>query len=522
MNTNTITKLLTAVMFVVVSGFVKPVVATESTSPSIVLGGSKSDAELKQEERREADAACKEAQEEYKKGRDDAAGACESVVGADTSSKSRSSRADKKIDKKKACEDKIKQCEAMAAQTSSVSPISEDRDWQTYEIIRDAITEKDPEILARFGGAQAVAGGSCLVEVDSKEAQDIEKDRRDRRKDLKKDIEKIEDDAIKDKEDNDKELTRITKEIQELKRNNKETAAKADAKMSEELTQSQKDLVDSNVRIRKLTTDLTKKNDAVRAINFSFADKMLDTSTQKQNLRCKAVLETAKDCMIKSVKNQPKPDICKEFPVNIRSKGPKATAELKAQLKVVNEACYEKESRDLKKTQFDQQETLKRTNDEISELQSQLRDESERQRIQSQRSQQIREEAQREKNEADANLAEQISTLQNEQFQFSQKLQSKMIRSQERLQKLQQELAELEMEERTGRKSKTRLASRSVQKTKSALEDVKYQCQCEDNFDAKPEATKYGRGVCLTTKGTIPAGMSSPSQSGSSKPKTSK
>lgn len=453
------------------------------------------------EDRTAGDADCDEALTEYKKNVADADSACLSVVGSGSSGSSRYSGT---TDTRARCSDKIKECAQMAQQTSAQTAQEDGGMSSTLNIFRAVI-----------GGEESLglsSGNSCLVDLDSKEARDAEKEFRDRRKELDKEKKDIENDAIKDKEDNDKEITRITKEVQELQRNNKETLAKADVRMREQLNASQKDMVDSAARLRNLTTQISKKNDSVRALNFAYADRMLDTSTQKQNLRCKSALDQAKTCMIKSAKGI-KDEACKDFPFSIKSKGPKATAELKAQLQVVNDACYEKEEREKKRLNFDQQEQMKKVMDEMTELQAQAKEEGQRQQIQSENSTKISQEAEREKQEAEANMAQQIATLQGEMAQFAQKLEAKNFRSQERLKKLAEDLQKLELEEKTGKRSKTSLASTAVRKTEMDLSNVVAQCNCVEDIanapagkEAKDGSSAKSTKNCRALKNALPAG----------------
>lgn len=520
MNTNSIVKLFTLVSFFVVTGFTLNVQAADYKNQQECRRAEKKICEAKSDcmskkgdeyascaakcssqvedkcadypdkaDNEKGDGACEQAFKDYKEKMGDAQSACESVVGKSTTTK----------DAKKSCTDKIAACEEMATSTSTQTQQQDNGISSTINIFRSVISGADGEEAAE------VPSHSCLVDIDSKDARDAEKEFRDRRKELQDEKKKIEDEAIKDKEDNDKEITRITKEIQELQRNNKETLAKADVKMREQLNASQKDAVDSANRLRKLTTELKKKSDQARALNFSYADRMLDTSVQKQNLRCKAALDQAKSCMIKSAKGIADA-ACKDFPFTIKSKGPKATAELKAQLKVVNEACYEKEEREKKRLQFDQQEQMKRLMDEATELQAQAKEEGERQQIQSENSQKIQQEAEREKQEAQSNMAEQISTLQGEMAQFAQKLEAKNYRSQERLQKLAQDLQNLELEEKTGKRSKTKLASKAVREANMHLDAVKSQCDCNDDLTASDKASESRAKICAETKKTVPTG----------------
>lgn len=543
MNTNSIIKLCTAVGFFVVTVFGQPGFAADTPAATtggqqIVLGGN-SQTQAQQDADKEAratktcnsdsdlvkqyggskskcirceayggkgcddskdDSGCNDAYKAYQDSLADAQSACESVTGGSSTG----SRYSGSTDTRKKCSERIQECAQMAQQTSSQTEQGDNGMASTINIFR-AVVDGDSS-LGLSGGSQ------CLVDIDSKEARDAEKDFRDRRKELEKDKKEIENDAIKDKEDNDKEITRITKEVQELQRNNKETLAKADVRMREQLNQSQKDMVDSSARLRNLTTQISKKNDSVRQLNFAYADRMLDTSAQKQNLRCKSALDQAKSCMIKSAKGI-KDESCKDFPFTIKSKGPKATAELKAQLQVVNDACYEKEDREKKKLAFDQQEQMKRVNDEMSELQAQAKEEGQRQQIQSENSTKIQQEAEREKQEAQANMAEQIATLQGEMAQFAQKLELKNQKSQERLQKLAQDLQKLELEEKTGKRSKTSLASSAVRKTKLDVAEVITQCGCKEDIanaksgeEADKDASENGRKKCQALKRTLPSG----------------
>ncbi len=522
MNTNSITKFFTLVSIFVVTGFMTATTASAAQTkqqcetklkqaarascstefkgkPSEInacvanVDTSECDGLAGKEDIEKGDSACEQAYKEYNDKKGDAQSACESVVG-------------KSGDTKQKCSDKIKECANTAAATSSQTEQQDGGISSTLNIFRAVIG--GDESLGTTGAA------SCLVDIDSKEARDAEKEFRDRRKELTDEKKKIEDEAIKDKEENDKEITRITKEIQELQRENKKLLAEVDTKMREKSYDTQKELIAAGARLKDLTKQSSKVNDKIRALNFSYADRMLDTSAQKQNLRCKGALDTAKSCMIKSAKGIADP-ACKDFPFTIKSKGPKATAELKAQLQVVSDACYEKEERDKKKLQFDQQEQLTTLQRDLTSIQEQIEQEGKTQQTNSENSQKIQQEAEREKQEAQANLAEQTATLQGEMAQFAQKLQLKSQKAQERLQKLTQDLQTLELEEKTGKRSKTKLAARAISQTNSNIEEVKALCDCNDDLTASDKASPDRAKRCLAVKRDIPSG------SGERKKKTS-
>ncbi|WP_409478488.1 hypothetical protein [Pseudobdellovibrio sp. HCB154] len=517
MNTNSITKFFTLVSIFVVTGFMaaNTASAADYKTREECVAGKTSDREAKcdsetdatkkdsclntaarqaskdpqclalptESKAGEGDQDCEEAFREYKKNLGDAQSACEGLVGKSSSTK-------------QSCSDKIKECDSMAASTSSQTEQQDGGISSTLNIFRAVV-----------GGEESLglSGSSCLIDIDSKEARDAEKEFRDRRKELTDEKKKIEDEAIKDKKENDKEITRITKEIQELQRENKKLLAEVDTKMREKSYDTQKELIAAGARLKDLTKQSSKTNDKIRALNFSFADRMLDTSAQKQNLRCKGALDTAKSCMIKSAKGIADP-ACKDFPFTIKSKGPKATAELKAQLQVVSDACYEKEERDRKRLQFDQQEQLTTLQRDLTGIQEQIEQEGKTQQTNSENSQKIQQEAEREKQEAQANLAEQTATLQGEMAQFAQELQLKSQKAQERLQKLAQDLQTLELEEKTGKRSKTKLASRAVRATNADLAEVKAMCECKDDLSGSTSGSKKRESVCKKTKDTIPSG----------------
>lgn len=534
MNTISITKLFTAVGFFVVTVFGTPGFTAEETKtgdsfeaksraasnlckdPEVYkpYGGEKKCVQCLTLggigcNETQNDSACDDAYKTYQDNLTEAQSACKSVTG---SSKGASRYTP---GSKNNCTDKIEECASFASQASSATEQNDNGLSSTIDLFRSVID--GDSTLGPSGSNQ------CLENFDSKDARDAEKEFREQRQALEKEKQKIEDDMVKDKAENDKEITRISKEIQELQRNNKETLAKADVKMREQLNASQKDIVDASSRLRNLTKQISKKNDTARQLNFAYADRMLDASTQKQNLRCKTALDLAKSCMIKSVKGI-KDESCKDFPFTIKSKGPKATAELKSQLKVVNDACYEKEERERKKTAFDQQEQLKTVNDEIAELQAQIKEEGQRQQIQSENSTKIQQEADREKQEAQANMADQIKTLNNEMDQFTNNLGLKTKISQDRLKELKDQLDALAVQEKTGMRSKTSLAMKAVSKSNSQMSNVIVQCDCNENLsNVKPEdaggKSDDSQKICKQLKNNL-VDNSETKKSSSSKPRT--
>lgn len=530
MNTYSITKFFTLVSFMLVTGFANsaPTKSTQSKQQCVanIIRTCKQtctlpDPQAKQacisncanEDTSECDELtdssdnkekCEQAFKDYKEIKDDAVRACKpfAATGASTSRSS--------DDDKKKCEDKLAECQTLMQDTSSAAPETQHRYSQNYELIKGIILGEDPNLLGEFG--KNAPGAGCFKPFSSKAAKDARKDFRERRKDLDKEKKDIEDQAIKDKEENDKEITELTKKAQELQRENKKTLADADVRTREQLTQAQKDLVDAGSRIRALNKQITEANDSVRSKTFAFNESLQEISTSKVTLKCKEVLNTAKECIIKNTKGGGGGETCKNFP-SLRSKGSKATAELRKQLQTVNDLCYEQAGRQKKQAQFQHQEEIKKSNDKVTELQAQLRDESQRQQIQSQDSQKIMQEAEREKQEAQANMAEQISTLQSEMAKLAENLALKIQKSNERLAALQRQVAELEVEEKTGDESATSMAMEAVSKGEAAIKEVASFCGCDqggvrERNPAKAASTAVGsaKTTCEALVRTLPAG----------------
>jgi hypothetical protein len=464
---------------------------------------AKSDARDDKAEKREADktqdAACQEAFKTYKEKMGEAQSACEGLVGSSASTK-------------KNCSAKLEECASAMANTSTQYADSQDDNGMTgtLNIFRAVVSGQDS--LGTSGGS------SCLVDVDSQAARDAEKDFRERRDKLKDEKKQIEDDAIKDKKENDTENTRIAKEIEELKIENKKLAAETDVKIREGLNESQKAIQASAKALLALQKNMRTVGDKVKSATFSYSDRMLSMTGEKRNQRCKQALDTAKDCLIKGRKGIVD-EACKGFPLVIRSKGPKATAELKAQLQTVNNACYEKEEQDRKKAEFENEQQMKSLNDQLTDLQDEARDQAKTQERESQNSQKIQEEAERQKNEAAEALAEKTATLQKEMSQFAEELASKNYRAQERLKKLAEDLQALEVEEKTGKRSKTAIATAAVRKTNADLDEVRSQCDCKNDLSPAPASstTSVRSKVCIAAKGTLPSGGSTKRSSGPAK-----
>lgn len=451
------------------------------------------------------DSGCNDAFNTYKESLADAQSACDSVVG--TTSRS--------TDRRKKCSDSIRECAQLAQQTSNQTPQEENGMSSTLNLFRQVMG----------GDSDAGSnGGSCLIDIDSKEAREAEKDFRDRREKLEKDKKEIEDQAVKDQEENDKEITRITKEIEELQGKDTETAAEIDAEKREKGYETQKEMMASSKRLLDLSKQMRQANDDLRRETFSHSQRMLELTAEKQNLRCKSALDQAKSCMIKSVKGIADP-ACKDFPISIRSKGAKAKAELKKQLQVVNNACYEQENSKKKQIEFEQSERLNQISNKMTDLQAEAKQQAEAQQAQSTNSQKIAEEADLKKENAKAILAKKIATLQAEMAQAARKLGTQNKLAQDRLKKYTEDVQTLELEQKTGKRSKTAIASTAVRKTNVNIEEVILRCDCKDASDlakagkgkeANDTASETGQKVCALLKRTLPSGGSSSGGKGSS------
>ena len=423
---------------------------------------------------------CSSAFDKYFDSYDDVNNACSALTNVNTKKKS------KTFDPKNECSKKIRECHAQVERASSTN--AENPAEQS-----GAMTDILSEVLSKIGdkteGDSSSSSGSCMLDYDNKKLEDAEKEYKTAKKDLQKEINDLNKDIITEKKDMDKTHADIDKKVNEFNKDHEKEMRTLDKEMRERLKANSDSLVESGKKVRELSKKMLATQKALKQISFEFEKSKQDTTEQKIALKCSQAIGIAKKCMMDSYKKSaPSTDEqCKNFP-KIMGRGTKATAEFKAYLQNISDACYEELNTAKDRASFKNQQATENANEEMTELQAQLKDEQSVQQNAQNDLQKIAQESEREKNELANALAKELETLALEKIKATESATQTVNELNARIVKLKQDLQELEIQKKTGLKSATKVAESALGKSRGLYKRALSACECAGK--ASPNATK--------------------------------
>ncbi len=431
---------------------------------------------------------CKESMKEFDKTNDEATSVCSALTNRTAAKKS-----SKKTDTVNNCSNKIDECDKAIKSASSANAENPEEQKDVFS-----------DILSGMGGLfgddanSTSSSDGCLEDYSTKANDDADKEFKSDRKELQKELNELEDDITKEKKELDEKITKIEKETIQFNKDHEKEMRTLDKEMRERLKANSDSLVESGKKVRELNKKQLAVQKSVKQISFEFEKSKQDTTEQKIDLKCKQAILIAKKCMIDSYQQKVtmgSEDQCKNFP-KVMSRGTKATAEFKAYLQNISDACYEELNTAKDRASFKNQQALENATEEMTELQSQLKDEQSVQQNAQNDLQKIAQESDREKNELAAALAKELAALSNEQIKATETANKKITDLNKRIVDMQRKLAELELKRRTGAKSATRIARNVIAKSNTAYNEAKDSCGC-DSDSKKPQAqSDYMKKVC--------------------------
>ncbi len=425
---------------------------------------------------------CTTAFDKYYESFEDVNTACSSLTNINTKKKS------KTFDPKNECSKKIRECHAQNEKASSAN--AENPAEQS-----GAMTDILSDVLSKMGDKSeddsTSSSGSCMLDFDNKKLEDAEKEYKTDRKELQKEINELNKDIITEKKDMDKAHIDIDKKINEFNKDHEKEMRSLDKEMRERLKANSDSLVESGKKVRELSKKMLAVQKSVKQISFEFEKSKQDTTEQKIALKCNQAIGIAKKCMMDSYKKSaPSSDEqCKNFP-KIMARGTKATAEFKAYLQNISDACYEELNTAKDRASFKNQQALENANEEMTELQAQLKDEQSVQQNAQNDLQKIAQESDREKNEVASALAKELETLAQEKIKATESATQAVNELNARIAKLKQDLIDLEIQKKTGLKSATKVAESVLNKSKSLYTRAVSACDCSAGATSKETKQK--------------------------------
>lgn len=377
---------------------------------------------------------CDKAIDKYDKDADDLKDACASM---DANSS-------------KTCQQRINACESRGG-TGGPGGSTTD---QFMNMMMSAYMQKNNLSLPNDSNAQdANALQSCTDFTNDKTERAREKLEQKQEK-LQQKISDLKDKIYKEKEEIDKENARLSKETNEIDVERqkvdekvKEAIRKVDEKKGERMRKLNEDVAKSAIAIRNINNAIIKQKEATESIKFDYAQKVVQFSEDKVNKQCKAAVETAKTCFVKSSKGQksldPK-DTCSNF--SLTAKGAKGTAELKQKLKDIQEACFEQAKLSTDKARFEQQKSLRSIETDIAEKSNQVKDAQNDLERKQNDFKTIGAESDKEKSDEQANADKQLENFTNKLSGITADVQQARTRRNARMEELNAQIKSLEDE----------------------------------------------------------------------------
>ncbi len=321
---------------------------------------------------------CVAATKEYATAATAASGACESfekVTGSDKTTKQSANTCDARIN---ACRKKINS--GVGAGNSNDDPSSGNSSSDLMKTMMGIYVQREfPKANPNdFPIDGSTTGPSCtnFVPKDQRKAKKDEQKSLDTEiKDLNKNIsdekKKITDENAKLREKN----AEIDTDIQKVEEALKKDIAKVEGTKRDRLVKLNEEIAKSAANVRNLNSVIIKRKEDSESIKFDYAQKMQQFTSDKISTQCQAALDTAKQCFLKARKGQvsgDSKDVCAGF--TFSGNGAKGTAQLKAKIQKVQDACFEQANMSVTKANFEQGKSLRTIETDITEKTNQVND----------------------------------------------------------------------------------------------------------------------------------------------------
>lgn len=385
------------------------------------------------QEKKDTKQDCSTATKEYKTAVREASGACDSF--------------EKVPGSKNSCEARINSCrEKINNGTSGSAGAGTDDLMKSMMSIY--VQQNYPNANSNdFPIDGGTTGPSCTNYKSKEERKEKKNDLKDLDKEISKLKEKINDEKKKITEENAKlreKNAEIDTDLQKVDEAVKKAIRVVDEKKGEQLRKLNEDLAKSAIAIRKKNEEIISEKEKVERIKFDNAQKMMQFTQDKISTQCQSAIDTAKQCFIMSSKGQTSNDPknpCAGF--TITAKGAKGTAQLKAKVAKVKEACFEQASMAVNKSKFDLATTLRASemvllnkNNEITDAKNDI------ERRQNDNTS-ISAESEKEKTDEQKNAEKQIENLTNKLDRITKSTQEAIQHSNEKMQEFANEINEL-------------------------------------------------------------------------------
>jgi hypothetical protein len=381
---------------------------------------------------------CDASTEKYSTAAKEASGACESfekVSGTDKATKQSKNTCDARIN---ACRKKINSGVGSDGSADALMKT------MTSIYVQKNFPNVNPNDFPIDG---STTGPSCtnFVPKDArKEKKSEQKDLENQIKDLNKSIseekKKITDENAKLREKN----AEIDSDIQKVEESLKKDIAKVEGSKRDRLVKLNEEIAKSATNIRNINLAIIKRKEESESIKFDYAQKMQQFTADKITTQCQSALDTAKQCFLKARKGQTSTDakdVCAGF--SFSGGGAKGTAQLKAKIQKVQDACFEQANMTVSKANFEQGKSLRTIETDIIEKTNQVNDATNALNRNQEASTAEDTASAKESADVSANSQKQIDNLKTKLERTTKSTQEAVQVSNERLQQLANQLNDL-------------------------------------------------------------------------------
>lgn len=243
------------------------------------------------------------------------------------------------------CTERIRACKSKIDGT-----FSNDEDGEgsaSLGIIKQIVMQKLSTNSNSIANDVVMGGTACVKSFDAKIKKENEKDFARERRELEARIKKEKDEELKQNEKLREKKDDITKKITELESKLKKAAESRASKASEAKTAYQKKLVDSAKVIRNLGTAILQEDQKLTKARFTVQTALLELTDDKISNLCKQQLTSIRNAILSNSPSAGVTSAEKEQISGLKSNigtGAKGTANMNDYLKKMKETCFQQQN----------------------------------------------------------------------------------------------------------------------------------------------------------------------------------
>ncbi|MBC7466863.1 MAG: hypothetical protein H7256_12800 [Bdellovibrio sp.] len=316
---------------------------------------------------------------------------------------------------------------------------------QSMAIIMELAKQKLGTTSNSIASDVATGGVPCVKQYDAKTKKEDGKEFTKEKRDLEARIKKETDEQTKQNEKLREKKDEITKKISELDAKLKKAAEARATKTSDAATAYQKKLVESAKVIRSLGTAILQENQKLTKARFTTQTGLLELTDDKILNRCKQQLISVRNALVSNTQatGTSASDAQIKGLKDTIGTGAKGTANLNAYLKQIKEACFQQENTKKQNIQLQATQDTESSEARIKELNSSIDDENKSLKILKDANDTATAQANTEKTNEEAQKATDAANLNTELQNFQDSVNEKIKNSKVEAAKITTEIQDM-------------------------------------------------------------------------------